>query len=191
MWATVRRYEGVTNPDEAGKRVREGFVPLMSDHRGFVAYYWVDAGDGVMFSTSVFEDSRPAFSRIKPTRRIRTPWPRSGSRRISRICCRTRRRSRRAMWWLRAKDGPDARPGEHAPGPSFGGRASTASEADSVTMAAPKLDCLPHVRLLTDRPSALVDVPDVVAAFGLHFGTGDPRREDVAARTLHGQVKQG
>ncbi|MET8451987.1 hypothetical protein [Streptomyces sp. NPDC005209] len=23
---------------------------------GFVAYYWVDAGDGVMVSTSVFED---------------------------------------------------------------------------------------------------------------------------------------
>jgi hypothetical protein len=56
MWATVRRYEGVTNPDEAGKQVREGFVPLISDHQGFVAYYWVDAGDGVMASTSVFED---------------------------------------------------------------------------------------------------------------------------------------
>ena len=56
MWATVRRYEGVTNPDEAGTRVREGFVPLISAHTGFVAYYWADAGDGVMFSTSVFED---------------------------------------------------------------------------------------------------------------------------------------
>ncbi|MFG3601635.1 hypothetical protein [Micromonospora chersina] len=57
MWATVRRYEGVTNPDEAAKRVREGFVPLIREHRGFVAYYWVDAGEkGVMFSTSIFED---------------------------------------------------------------------------------------------------------------------------------------
>ena len=55
-WATVRRYEGVTNPAEAAKRVREGFVPLIRDHQGFVAYYWVDQGDGVMFSTSVFED---------------------------------------------------------------------------------------------------------------------------------------
>jgi hypothetical protein len=55
MWATVRRYEGITNPDEAAKRVREGFVPLISEHRGFVAYYWVDDSDeGVMFSTSVF-----------------------------------------------------------------------------------------------------------------------------------------
>jgi hypothetical protein len=56
MWATVRRYEGVTDPDEAAKRVDEGFVPLIRDHQGFVAYYWVDSGDGVMFSTSVFED---------------------------------------------------------------------------------------------------------------------------------------
>ncbi len=56
MWATVRRYEGVTDPDEAAKRVREGFVPLISEHKGFVAYYWVDTEEGVMFSTSVFED---------------------------------------------------------------------------------------------------------------------------------------
>jgi hypothetical protein len=57
MWATVRRYEAVTNPDEVAKRVREGFVPLISEHRGFVAYYWVDDSDeGVMFSTSVFEE---------------------------------------------------------------------------------------------------------------------------------------
>ena len=36
-WATVRHYEGITNPDEAAKRVREGFVPLISEHQGFVA----------------------------------------------------------------------------------------------------------------------------------------------------------
>ena len=56
MFATVRRYEGVTNPREAGKRVNEGFVPLISKLPGFVAYYWVDAGDGVMISTSIFQD---------------------------------------------------------------------------------------------------------------------------------------
>ena len=57
MWATVRRYEGVNNPDEVAKRVREGFVPLISDHRGFVAYYFADdSEEGVVFSTSVFED---------------------------------------------------------------------------------------------------------------------------------------
>ena len=56
MYATVRRYEGVTNPREAGKRVKESFMPMISKHPGFVAYYWVDAGGGVMISTSIFED---------------------------------------------------------------------------------------------------------------------------------------
>ncbi len=55
MYVAVRRYEGVTNPSEAGRIVNEGFVPLISEIPGFVAYYWVDAGDGVMVSTSVYE----------------------------------------------------------------------------------------------------------------------------------------
>jgi hypothetical protein len=29
-WATVRRYEGVNDPDEVAKRVRGGFIPLIS-----------------------------------------------------------------------------------------------------------------------------------------------------------------
>ena len=55
MYVAVRRYEGVTDPQEAGRLVDEGFVPIISEMPGFVAYYWVDAGDGVMVSTSVFE----------------------------------------------------------------------------------------------------------------------------------------
>ncbi|MGW7441318.1 hypothetical protein [Streptomyces sp. NPDC054849] len=31
-------------------------MPLLQQVSGFVAYYWVDAGDGVMVSTSVFQD---------------------------------------------------------------------------------------------------------------------------------------
>ena len=60
MYATVRRYEGVTDPSEAGRRVNEGFVPLISKVPGFVAYYWVDAGGGVMISTGVFQDQSSA-----------------------------------------------------------------------------------------------------------------------------------
>ena len=60
MYATVRRYEGVSNPTEAAQRVKEGFVPLISQIPGFVAYYWVDAGSGVMISTSVFQDQSSA-----------------------------------------------------------------------------------------------------------------------------------
>ncbi|MEW2588222.1 hypothetical protein [Streptomyces virginiae] len=56
MYAVIRRYEGVTDPAEAGRLVDEGFVPILRRVPGFVAYYWVDAGGGVMVSTSVFED---------------------------------------------------------------------------------------------------------------------------------------
>jgi hypothetical protein len=60
MYVTVRRYEGVSDPQEAGRQVDEGFIPIISEVPGFVAYYWVDAGDGVMISTSVFEDQSGA-----------------------------------------------------------------------------------------------------------------------------------
>ena len=55
MYVAVRRYEGVTDPKKAAKLVDEGFIPIISQMPGFIAYYWVDAGDGVMVSTSVFE----------------------------------------------------------------------------------------------------------------------------------------
>jgi hypothetical protein len=55
MYATVRRYEGVSDPSEVGRLVEEGFVPIISAIPGFVAYTFVDAGEGVMVSTSVFE----------------------------------------------------------------------------------------------------------------------------------------
>jgi hypothetical protein len=60
MYATVRRYEGVADPKEAGQRVNEGFVPIISEVPGFVAYDFVDAGNGVMVSTSIFEDQSGA-----------------------------------------------------------------------------------------------------------------------------------
>jgi hypothetical protein len=55
MYVAVRRYEGVTDPQKVGQLVQEGFVPIISKTPGFVAYYCVDAGDGVIVSTSVFE----------------------------------------------------------------------------------------------------------------------------------------
>jgi hypothetical protein len=60
MYATVRRYEGVSDPTEAARHINEGFLPIIREVPGFVAYYWVDAGDGVMISTSVFEDQSGA-----------------------------------------------------------------------------------------------------------------------------------
>ncbi|HYZ55746.1 MAG TPA: hypothetical protein VE733_19905 [Streptosporangiaceae bacterium] len=65
MYAVVRRYDGVTDPAEAGRRIKEEFVPLLRDVTGFVAYYWVNAGDGVMVSTSVFQDQAGAEESTK------------------------------------------------------------------------------------------------------------------------------
>src|SRR5215469_1514365 len=53
-YLTVRRYEGVTDSKEAARRVEEGFIPLISKIPGFISYYWVDEGDNVMVSVSVF-----------------------------------------------------------------------------------------------------------------------------------------
>ncbi|MFB8179005.1 hypothetical protein ACFC8N_23725 [Streptomyces sp. NPDC055966] len=64
-YTMVGRYEGMTDPAEAGRRVDEGFVPLLRQVPGFVAYYWVDAGDGVMLSTRVFEDQAGADELVK------------------------------------------------------------------------------------------------------------------------------
>ena len=55
MYAAVRRYEGVTDPQKVAKLGEEGFVPIISELPGFVAHYLVDAGDGVMVVISVFE----------------------------------------------------------------------------------------------------------------------------------------
>ena len=65
MYAAVRRYEGIIDDAEAGRLVRESFLPQLDDIPGFIAYYWVDAGDGVMASLSVFEDKEGADKSVE------------------------------------------------------------------------------------------------------------------------------
>jgi hypothetical protein len=55
MYAAVRRFEGVRDSQKVVQVAQEGFVPIISQMPGFVAHYSVDAGDGVMVATSVFE----------------------------------------------------------------------------------------------------------------------------------------
>ena len=55
MYVAVRRCEGVTDTKKVAQLVEEGFIPIISEMPGFVAYYFVDAGDGVIATTSVFE----------------------------------------------------------------------------------------------------------------------------------------
>lgn len=75
MYAAVRRYEGVADPDEAARLVDESFVPLLRDVAGFIAYYWLDAGDGVMASLSVYEDQAGADESV----RIAQDWVRENA----------------------------------------------------------------------------------------------------------------
>lgn len=57
MHATVRHYEGITNPEELYRQVQETFLPLMKEIPGYIDYYFVDVGEagGRMVSVSVFE----------------------------------------------------------------------------------------------------------------------------------------
>ncbi len=61
MYVSVRWYE--MNPaavDEAMRQVEEGFVPIISKAPGFIAYYALDTGDGVVASISIFADQAGA-----------------------------------------------------------------------------------------------------------------------------------
>ena len=55
MYMAVRSYDGVRDAQKVRQVAEEGFVPIISEMPGFVAYYWVDAGDGVIVTTSIFE----------------------------------------------------------------------------------------------------------------------------------------
>ena len=61
MYASIRRY--VVHPksvEEIARRISEGFVPIIRKIPGFVAYYVVDAGNGIGISFSIFEDQAGA-----------------------------------------------------------------------------------------------------------------------------------
>ena len=68
MWTAVRRFEGITDPGEAGRLVKESFVPSLQRVPGFIAYYWLDAGNGVMASVSVFENQAGADESVRMAR---------------------------------------------------------------------------------------------------------------------------
>jgi hypothetical protein len=66
MYAAIRRYE-IPDPDaveELTQRLKEGFLPIISEVPGFVAYYAVYEGefsglyegDAVLTTVSIFED---------------------------------------------------------------------------------------------------------------------------------------
>jgi hypothetical protein len=57
MHTTIRRYDGVKSDkiEEIVRRVKEGFVPIISSSGGFVRYQFLDAGNGSIATISVFK----------------------------------------------------------------------------------------------------------------------------------------
>ena len=46
----------VSDTREVARFVNEGFLPIIREIEGFVDYYVLGGGDGMMVSTSIFED---------------------------------------------------------------------------------------------------------------------------------------
>jgi heme-degrading monooxygenase HmoA len=67
MFAVIRRYNTQENSaQKIEQRVREGFVPLISQLPGFISYDVVRSADGTLLSVSVFEsrDAADASTRL-------------------------------------------------------------------------------------------------------------------------------
>jgi hypothetical protein len=60
MYTAIRRYEGVMDTAEVPRRAVEEFSPRLRDQPGFMGYWVVDAGDGVLATISVFESETAA-----------------------------------------------------------------------------------------------------------------------------------
>jgi hypothetical protein len=54
----IRRYGLLTNEpvEQVFQGIREGFIPIIKNAPGFLAYYTLDSGYGTLTSISVFED---------------------------------------------------------------------------------------------------------------------------------------
>ena len=61
MYASIRRYRiDRSSIDQISALARDGFLPIISDLPGFVAYYIVDQGDGHAATISLFQDRAAA-----------------------------------------------------------------------------------------------------------------------------------
>ena len=66
MYVAVRRYKvKAGSMDEIVRSAKEGFVPLISQAPGFMAYYGVDAGNDIAITISIFQDQAGADESIR------------------------------------------------------------------------------------------------------------------------------
>ncbi len=58
MYAAIRQYGLLTNEpiEEVLHGIREGFIPIIKNAPGLLAYYALDSGSGTLTSISIFED---------------------------------------------------------------------------------------------------------------------------------------
>lgn len=63
MFTTVRKYRvRQRSVEELAQRVKEGFVPLVRQMRGFNGYYLLDGGLDVLITISVFDSADQALA---------------------------------------------------------------------------------------------------------------------------------
>jgi hypothetical protein len=60
QYMSVRRYTTSGPTNVIVRIVTEGFVPIIRDAPGFIAFYVVDGGDGSLASVSIFTDQAGA-----------------------------------------------------------------------------------------------------------------------------------
>jgi hypothetical protein len=65
MYTVIRRYDGLSDPDEVIRRAIGEFAPMLADRPGFQGYWIVNAGDGVVASITVFETQAAAEDSTK------------------------------------------------------------------------------------------------------------------------------
>jgi hypothetical protein len=64
MYASIRQYNG-RNPAEFSRRVQDGFVPIVRQVPGFLAWYLVDGGGGALFTITLCEDHAAAEASVR------------------------------------------------------------------------------------------------------------------------------
>jgi heme-degrading monooxygenase HmoA len=63
MFTSIRKYTVKRgSAEELARRVREGFVPLIRQMRGFKGYYLLDGGPDVLITISMFDSADEAFA---------------------------------------------------------------------------------------------------------------------------------
>jgi hypothetical protein len=72
MYATHRRYEGIDQSriEELTRKVNDGLIPKLSNMPGFKGYFLMEAGNGVVRSTSLFDTSTQA----EDSTRVAAEW---------------------------------------------------------------------------------------------------------------------